>query len=458
MDNRIQMLAATIHKLYKRSAHKNIQRIIEKTHKADIALILQSFPKYERLQLFRLITDKELRSEVVSYLDKEVQTELILELEPQEMQQTVSLMETDDAADVLSNLPEKVSSEILAKMDKEDSREVAGLMSYPEDSAGGLMSSDFLALREQQTVADAIREIQSKDQEDLVTFYLYVVNDTGHLIGVISLKQLLLSKPSEVLGKIMSRDVLTVSLETPQDEVARVVERYDFLCVPVVNSQNELMGVITVDDIIDVIREEGEEDILAMAGVNSSSSSGLWDQLKSRWPSLFMSFITGLAILFIIFSLSHKLGLYEDSPIAVFLMCFLPLLLSLGATTAHQAATVAAGNAKDQSLKGFELFKYIGKELQISSILALILALFAGLTCFLFFQNWLLTLVIFLSVVVQIVLAVLLASTVPHWMRRLSEDLIISSVIVVNMLVDIAAVLVLFDIAALFGLGQSVNL
>lgn len=452
MDGRTQMLAATVHKLYKRGAFKNIQRILLKTHTADIAAILESFPRYERQEVFKLLTDKQFRAEVISYVDSHTQKELLLDLDPSEVGQTVSLMETDDAADLLSHLPEQVSNEILSKMDKEDSAEVADLMGYPDDSAGGMMKSEFLALKEELTVADAIREIQHKDEEGLVTFYLYVVNDTGHLVGVISLKQLLMSRPSEVLRNIMSRDVLSVTVETPQEEVARVVERYDFLCMPVVNAGNELLGVITVDDVIDVIREEGEENLLAMGGISSSAEAHeLRDQIRARWPWLSLVFLSGIVCFGIVFLFARSLNQNFVDNTAWLIAGIIPLILSIGTTAGHQSTTVAVGFANSNKLVVKDIIDYFLKELRLAVIFALVFGLIAALLATLLLGNAQIGLIILVSLILQLIISVTLGALVPLWLRRLSVDLTVVSVFMVTVMVNISSLLVLFAVALTIG-------
>ena len=173
LDNRTRMLSTTIHKLYQRGAVRNIRRILGKTHMADIAQILETFSKYERFEIFKLLDSKDDRAEVLSYFNTPTQKDILDMLSPDEAKEVVSEMDSDDAADLLGSLPENLSSEILASMDESDSEEVADLMGYPEDSAGGIMSSDYFSIPQEFTVAQTIAEIQKQGEDGLVSFYIY---------------------------------------------------------------------------------------------------------------------------------------------------------------------------------------------------------------------------------------------------------------------------------------------
>ncbi|MCC7405899.1 MAG: magnesium transporter [Bdellovibrionales bacterium] len=341
IEDQTKMLIATIQKLLSRGARHNVQRILAKTHQADIAAILHGLDPDERFDVLTMEPSPEKRAEIFSYLDQEIQQDIINRLDKNEVIKLVDLMESDDAADLLGNLPEQETKEILASMVQEDSRDVADLMGYPEDSAGGLMSSDYLALHREKTVGDAIQAIQ--DGEDTLSgmFYVYVINSNEQLVGVVSLKQLLLTKRTTQLQEIMQPDVITVTLDMPQQEVAKTVERYDFLSVPVVNSNNRLEGVITVDDVIDVIREEAAEDLLAMGRAGAGVEGTLWDQIKARTPWLLFAFVGGCLCFIIVFVFGY---IGDESSQRVDQMwivaAFLPMILSIGATAGSQSAAV----------------------------------------------------------------------------------------------------------------------
>ena len=188
IDERTQVLITSVKKLLRRGAEYNIRRILNKTHDADIAVLLESFEINERIQLFYLEESEENRASILSYLSKDPQREILEHLPKNEVLQLVGLMDPDDAADLLGYLPEEESKEILSSMVKKDSEEMADLMGYPEDSAGGLMNSEYLSLGQNLTVDEAIREIQNEENESKIAFYIYVTNEESWLTGVVSFK------------------------------------------------------------------------------------------------------------------------------------------------------------------------------------------------------------------------------------------------------------------------------
>lgn len=273
MDQKTKLLANSITKLLRRGAERNIRRIINKTHDADVASVLEVLDTEGRISVFQLISDPERQAKILSHLNKKFQTEIAQVYELSKLQKLLGIMDSDDAADLLGHLPEELSQKVLSGLGTDELQDVEELLSYPEDSAGGLMGSEFLTINEALSVRESIEKIQTMD-EDLISFYIYVVNDASRLVGVLSLKQLLLSRPQDILKDIMSTDVISVSISTEQTEVARIVEKYDFLSLPVTDENGELVGVITVDDVIDVIREEAAEDIqaLGIGGANLDES------------------------------------------------------------------------------------------------------------------------------------------------------------------------------------------
>ena len=283
MDRRTKMLSTTMVKLLNRGAEENIRRILEKTHDADVASVLEVMDTEARISIFQLIPDKQRQSNILSHMGKSFQAEIAHVFEIHNLQELIGCMDSDDAADLLGHLPDELSKRVLSGLHKDELQEVEELMSYPEDSAGGLMSSEFLTIHETLNVEDSIKKIQAID-EDLISFYIYVVNDASQLVGVLSLKQLLLSRPQEILKDVMSTDVITVDIATDQNEVAKIVEKYDFLSLPVINKKRELVGVITVDDVIDVIREEAAEDIQAMGMGGADLDESYWTHINPGFP------------------------------------------------------------------------------------------------------------------------------------------------------------------------------
>lgn len=366
MDNRTKMLATTITKLYRRGAERNIRTIVNKTHNADVASVLEILDTEGRISVFQLIPDPERQADILSHMSKNTQLEIAHVLEVSKLQQLLSKMDSDDAADFLGHLPEEMSQSILSGLKTDELQDVEELMAYPEDSAGGLMGSEYLTMREGFTVSEAIKEIQSID-EDLISFYIYVVNDSERLVGVLSLKQLLLSRPNESLNNIMSMDVISVDVTTDQNEVAKTVEKYDFLSLPVVDESKNLVGVITVDDVIDVIREEAEEDFHAMGMGGAPLDESTWIHIKARMPWLFLAALGGSVGYFILW---RTLKPFNIEVVLHNSIALLPLMFLIISTLSSQTVTMLVSFLRTHSATTKKSWKDLKKEFSVGIILA----------------------------------------------------------------------------------------
>ena len=422
MDQRTKLLTNSINKLLRRGAERNIRRIINKTHEADVASVLESLDTEGRISVFQLIPDQERQARILSHLKKKYQLEVAHIFEITQLQQLLSFMDSDDAADLLGHLPEELSQEALRGLNRDELQEVEELMSYPEDSAGGLMGSEFLTIDEDLKVREAIEKIQSMD-EDLISFYVYVVNGAKTLVGVLSLKQLLLSRPQESLKNIMSTDVISVNIATSQNEVARIVEKYDFLSLPVIDDNNNLVGVITVDDVIDVIREEAAEDIQAMGMGGADMDESHWTHIKARLPWLGLASTGGL---FCFFMLWKSLKPFKIDTTVVHAICLLPLVFFVVSSLSNQTVTMLVGlwrgHGRDMAPPWPQLKKEFLVGLSLSLLLSLLFMLIFGLT-----QEPMGVPVVFgLLLGLQMLFALFISMGVPLLMGRLNLDPIIS--------------------------------
>jgi magnesium transporter len=446
-DEKVRMLATTVQKLMSRGARSNVIKILEKSHAADIAELLSFLNHEDRYEVFLMEPNEEKRAEILSHLEEEQQTEMLKVLSKKEVIGLVSLMEKDDVADLLGSIPEEEADEILSSMVKEDSQEVAGLMGYPEDSAGGIMGSDYVAFNKDMTVKQVIESIQAEGQESKVTFYVYVVNDNNQLVGVSSLKQLLLSKPGDFLKNIMFPEVISVTVETDQEEVSKVVEKYDFLSVPVVDGNNELVGLITVDDVIDVIREEAEEDLLAMGRAGWGLNVSTFEHFKARLPWLFFAYCGGSACFAIVYFLAALPAQAEKSLSEIWVVAaFIPVLLSMGATSGSQAATVAVGNLRSSSYDASKGRNQLMKELRLSFSFASIFFLISLSLSLLVAGDRSLALGLSSVMFVQIVLALMMGASIPLAMNRLGFDPTVASVPLFTSIADVTAVILLVSL------------
>ncbi|MGE3973484.1 MAG: magnesium transporter [Bdellovibrionales bacterium] len=441
IDRRASILISSIRKLSRRGALQNVQKILKKAHTPDIATLIEELEADERLTIFKMIASMDKRSDVISYLKPNTQVELLQSLEPKEANQIVQRMDSDDAADLLGRLPENMSEDILASMVKEESEDVADLMSYPEDSAGAIMSSDYLALNCNLSVSDAIKEIQSREEDSYTAIYIYVIDETNNLVGVLSVKDLILSRPNVALKDIMDPDIISVAIDLPPQDVAKVVERYDFLALPVVDS-GKLVGIITVDDVIDIIREEAHEDLLAMGRAGWGGEETIAGHFKARFPWLLLTFGGGILCFFI-----FELIVPDDKRETWWALAgFIPLFLSLGSTAGNQSATVAVGAAKHGEFSFSGVTAHLLKEVQLGSIFSVLFGGFLFIWC-----RWLvgqanLSVLLGCSLGLQIILTVITGSLIPVLLQKLKLDPAFVSVPLFTILADISAISVLFGL------------
>lgn len=438
MDQRTKMLATSVGKLLRRGAEGNIRRIINKTHDADVASVLESLDTAGRISVFQLIPDAERQANILSHIGKNSQIEIAHVLEIGKLQKLLGMMDSDDAADLLGHLPEELSQQVLSGMNKDDLQEVEELLSYPEDSAGGLMSSEFLTMNETLSVREAIELIQNN--EDLISFYIYVVNETLRLVGVLSLKQLLLSRPQEILRDIMSTDVISVTLSTNQNEVAAIVEKYDFLSLPVTDENYQLVGVITVDDVIDVIREKAVEDIQAMGMGGTDLGESFWAHVHARLPWLLFSFAGGLCCHFLLWTMLHSLNI---DTLLLNTLCIIPLVFFLVSTLSSQTVATLVSLIRTHATSTPKAWLDIKKEFAINMSLTGVLSLlFAG---FAVIVNGFVLIPLDLSIVLalQLIATFLVSMGLPLFIRRLDFDPIVLAPSVTMIVANVTAVAIM---------------
>lgn len=443
LDSRLKILISSVRKLLRRNALKNIQIILDKTHAADIAVILKELDQQERSVLLGLKIPIEKKSEIISHLDENIQKEVVEQLDRAQVTAIVTEMDTDDAADLLGNLSDELSQTILDSMETDEKREVTDLMKYPEDTAGGLMSSDYLAFPQHLTVAEVISQIQSDENNASVTFYIYVVDDAHKLSGVVSLKEIILSKPRETLKEIMTPDVVSVPLEMDQVEVSKIVERYDFLSVPVVDETNTLMGVITVDDIIDVIREEAQENLLAMGLVSASDDESPWGRIKARSAWLLVTYIGGVICYNFIWSLLYE----KTSQSWLAVTASLPIILAMSSAVGLQSATSMVNALISESLDFKAIKKLLQNEMICSLVFGVVFGLLSMTLSLLAGETFFISGFMALSLFAQLVCSVAIGALIPLAMKRIGVDPTVASVSLFLATSNITAVLITFGAA-----------
>jgi magnesium transporter len=293
-QSKSDIVLLSVQRLLRRGAITNLAKMLGRMHPAKVIIHLSS-PK-EKREVFELVRGEAKRGQVLSELDTDSITQVLADLLQSDVAWLIKDLAPDDVAYILGVLPEERAKEILSLMRTEDSTEVADILKYPKDTAGGIMTTEFFSLPEEATAQDAIRRLQQATDAEMV-FYIYVTDKDERLVGVLSLRQLITVPPATPLKNIAVRDVISVTVDMDQEEVARQVASYNLLAIPVVDKDGTLVGIITVDDVVDVIREEATEDMLKMAGAveeESVSKSSSMAAAKVRLPWLFTNLVGSL--------------------------------------------------------------------------------------------------------------------------------------------------------------------
>ena len=443
--DRTKHLLDTIKRLLRRGAMVHLHKVVNKTHAADLAAAFRFLTLREQEALFDLVETVEQKAMFFSELEEEVLVDLIEDMPAEKIAEILEQMPNDDVADLLGKLSDDRAKVLLDLMTKEESEEVEELLRYDEQTAGGIMLPDFIAHTEETTAREAIDTLQ-KDYVDIeMPFYLYVADDHGHLVGLISLRQLVVVPPHTKLKEIMTTDVVSVQTDTDQEEVARIVAHYNILAVPVVDENNILVGIVTVDDVIDIIREEATEDILKMAGAGEDlvESQSILKSTRIRLPWLLASWIGGIAAFFII---SH----FEDSlNKLVYLAAFIPIIMGMGGNIGTQSSTIVVRGLATGRLDLNAIWQVVLKELAIGFLLGFFYGILLGLVVHFRFDLWLLGVTVGLAVISSMTIAAMVGSLVPMVFARINIDPAVATGPFVTTSIDILSVFFYFQIATM---------
>lgn len=441
--DRNRILTESIKRLMRRGAVSHLRKIVDKSHAADLTFVVRSLSLPQQRKLLDVIDDTEKKGELFSRLDGDTFLAVVEGMDLDDIVHVLEQMPTDDVADLIGRMPEEMSDAILKKMKKEGSEEVEGLLSYEDDTAGGIMVPDFIALKEDVTAKDAIESLQKEHLNVEMPFYLYVVDEYGKLVGVSSLRQLVVVAPETPLKEFMTTDVLSVRTDTDQEEVARIVARYDFLAVPVVDESNRLVGIVTVDDIIDIIREEATEDMFKMAGVGEEfvETQSIMKSTRIRLPWLFASCIGGIVASVII-------GHFQTSLTKVaYLAAFIPVIMGMGGNIGIQSSTIVVRGLATGRLHIGDIWSAMSKELMIGLILGLFYGVLVGVVAQVRYDKGLLALSVGMGVVCSMMLAALSGTLMPMIFARIKIDPAVATGPFVTTAIDIISVFFYFTIA-----------
>ena len=447
-DTEINLLRDTFRRLLRRHANSNIIKLIGKTHPADMALIYRYFNDEEQDTIFSMMPPSEESVEFLSELDESITVRLLDQVTPQRMATILEEASSNEIAHLMGLVNEDYATAVIDLLQAEEQEKLEEIMAYPEDSAGILMYTDVFTLHEETKAIDAIAALQDQEEAEMV-FYLYAVDDDGRLTGVVSLRNLVTMSSDTTLEDIMSRRVHSVRPETDQEEVARIVSQYNFLAVPVVDAEDQLLGIITVDDVVDIIREEATEDFLQMVGAGKDREILLkssWDNARMRFPWLFASWGGGILAAFIIGAFDNILQS------TIVLAAFIPVIIGMGGNIGTQSSTIIVRGLATGRVGLENSVKILLKEMRVGLILGILYGILLGVFAIFRFLDVspMLGLVVGLSICASMIIAATIGSLVPLILNRFDIDPAVATGPFVTTAIDILGVALYFWIAGIF--------
>lgn len=423
-----------------------LRAIMLAAHPADIAELCAHMPGEHRRYLFDSL-DAHTAAAVILEIDGSTRHELIRDYDARRLSALVEEMKSDDAADFVSELPPELAAKILKQIEPEESAEVRQLLAHEEDTAGGIMALELVAVAPERTVEEAINEIRKKADEIETINHVYVVDHDQRLLGTVHLKQLILANPYTPLHEIMNRDVIAVQAGTDQEEVAKLARKYDLLSVPVVDAQGRLAGRITYDDIVDVMQEEAAEDLARVAGVDENEEpreASIFRICRLRLPWLIVGLLGEIVAATVLTQFSHAL----DKVIS--LVFFIPIITAMGGNAGIQASAIVVRGLATGEIDFSDTLRRLSKEFRIAVLNGLLCGLIIFLVVAFGWKSPVIGVLIATSLMIVIMSASVVGGTVPLALKRFNVDPAIAIGPFITISNDILGLLIYMWIAMLF--------
>ncbi|NOT44074.1 MAG: magnesium transporter [Acidobacteria bacterium] len=446
-QQRIDLVLGSVRRLLRIGATANLLNLLQKQHPADLAQVFGELVDKEREAVFSLLAERNgrLAMEAASELGPEAGAALLATHPADEIARLAHEIPSDDAAALIDYLPEELSAEVLALMRPKESGVVENLLEYAERTAGRIMNPQVFGLSEDMTVGEAITELQTSRDVEMV-FYLYVVDERRHLVGVVSLRRLLLVSPETPLKRIMTADMISARADMDQEEVAGLVASYNLLAIPVVDEENKLVGVITVDDVIDVIKDEATEDIYRLAGVSGDERAftPAGESLRKRLPWLGVNLVTA-------FLAASVVALFEGTIERITaLAVFMPVVAGMGGNAATQTLTVIVRGIALGELSWSNSRKALLKESIVGIGNGVVLGLVAAGVAWGMRGDPVLGLVLCAAMIINMFVAATAGTLVPLGLRAVNVDPALASSVFITTMTDVFGFLSFLGLATIF--------
>lgn len=422
-----------------------LQTLLEKLHPADVAHILEALPLDDRLYLWDLVkVDRD--GEILLEVSDAVRQTLIADMDSKELLAAAGQLDTDELAALAPDLPKDVLQDLLDSLDALNRERLQSALSYPEDTVGSLMDFDIVTIREDITIEVALRYLRRLDELPDHTDKIFVVDRNDNIKGVLPLSTMLINDLDAKIKDVMAEDVVLFHPEDVASEAAKAFERYDLVSAPVVDASNKLVGRLTVDEVMDYIREESDADMLSMAGLREEEDffSTVWKSVHNRWAWLAINLVTALIA-------SRVIGLFEDSiGKVVALAALMPIVAGIGGNSGNQTTTMIVRGLALGQISGNNMNSQINKELGVALINGLIWGGVLGIITYLLYGNVRLSLVMTAAITLNLLLAALMGVVIPLVMNKFGKDPAVGSSVLITAMTDSGGFFIFLGLATIF--------
>ncbi len=436
-----------VQELLETKQYTKLRQLLSEMNDADIAACMDELDEADELKVFRILP-KDLAADVFAYLEVENQQMIITSLTDKEAAHVIDNLMADDAVDLLEEMPASVVKKLLANVSAEARRDINHLLRYPEESAGSIMTVEYVDLKESLTVEQAIERIRKVGVDSETINICYVLDAQRRLLGTVALRYLLLSESDEIIGDIMHENVISINTLMDQEEVAKQFKKYDFISMPVVDNENRLVGIITVDDIVDIMEEETTEDMEKMAAIVPGDKpyirTSVWENFMKRIPWLLFLMVSSAFTGAILASYENALS------VCAALTFFIPMLMGTGGNAGGQASVTVIRGISMGEIEYRDVPSVMWKELRVSLLCGLCLAVANFAKLMLFDKVGLLVaLVVSITLLVVVVMAMLLGCVLPVIAKRIGLDPAVMASPFITTIVDALSLLVYFRVAVM---------
>jgi magnesium transporter len=432
-------------KALKESKRKEFDTILDELQPYDVARIYGELPEKHKRR-FLLYLNIDMLADLIEELNKTEQLDVLNRLGIERSGKVLDEMDNDDLASLLDDLSPKKISQLLAGMKKEESKAVQDIMNYPPETAGRLMTNRFVWIRDYYSIKEAVTKLKSFTDYAETINYLYVIDQYRKLVGVVSYRDILMAEADEIIRNIMYERVISVSVDTDQEEVATLIQRYDFMAIPVVSEEHVLMGIITVDDIIDVVMQEANEDIekLSASGKSIDFETKAYVAAYRRLPWLILLLLIGILS-------GSIISTYQETlKEIVALAFFIPMISGMTGNTGTQSLAVVVRGLVSNEINKRVITKLVLRELGVGIIIGITCGILISLIAFIWQGNLMIGLVVGMSLLLTLIIGTLAGTVIPLVLYRLQIDPAIASGPLITTLNDIFSLLTYFGIATLF--------